>query len=327
VQVVPTGSKEITDPITITFGGPFQSEGAAKLPKSDFTVSGTVQGESGKLGIISTGTAGYVTLDGTSYQLPAATYSKLESKLSSVTGSKSSSSSGAGLLGSLGIQPLNWLSSPQVVGQQSVGGAPTTHVSATVDVAEFLRGVNKLIGHAAKLGVPDASKVTSGITPAQQAKIAAHIESPTFDAWIGNSDKTLRKVSVGVTVPVTGQLRTELDGLTSLKVSVSMTYSDLNQPQTITAPTTLEPYSKFQQKVASILEAIEGGVLESEIGTTGTSGTGTSGTGTSTSGAATTVTGAVGTSTSGVDGKYSDCIEKAAGDVTKMQKCTSLLGG
>jgi hypothetical protein len=323
VRVVPSGSKEITDPITITFGGPFQSEGAAKLPKSDFTVSGTVQGESGKLEIISTGTAGYVTLDGASYQLPAATYSKLESQLSSVTGSKSSSASGAGLLGSLGIQPLNWLSSPQVVGQESVGGAPTTHVSATVNVAEFLRGVNTLIGHAATLGVPDANKVSSGITPAQQAKIAAHIKSPTFDAWIGNTDKTLRKVSVGVTVPITGQLHTELDGLTSVRVSVSMTYSDLNQPQTIIAPTVLKPYTEFQQKVASILEAIEGGVLESEIGSAGT--------GTSTSGVTTTVTGAssvpgTSTSSSAVD-RYSACIEKADGDVTKMQKCTSLLGG
>ncbi len=316
---MPTGSKEITKPIAITLGGPFQSEGAGRVPKSDFTISGTVQGESGKLELVSTGMAGYVTLDGTSYRLPAATYGKLESKLSSVTGSKSSGSTGAGLLSSLGIQPLGWLSSPQVVGQQSVGGASTTHVTATVDVAAFLRGVNKLIGHAAKLGVPDANKVTSGITPAQQAKIAAHIESPTFDAWIGNSDKTLRKVSVGVTVPVTGRLHTELDGLTSLRVSVSMTYSDLNQSQTIAAPTALKPYSEFQQKVASILGAIEGGVLESEIGSAGT--------GTGTGGATTTVTGASGGVTSTTDGKYSDCIEKADGDVTKMQKCTSLLGG
>src|SRR5580692_10863083 len=38
LEVVPSGSSELTSPITISFGGPFESGGSGKLPESDFTV-------------------------------------------------------------------------------------------------------------------------------------------------------------------------------------------------------------------------------------------------------------------------------------------------
>src|SRR5436305_9427552 len=83
LTVTPTGSKTLTGPITLNFGGPFQSLGKGKLPKSNFTVSIGALGKSASLGILSTGTNGYVSLQGTSYQLPAATFQKLESSFSS----------------------------------------------------------------------------------------------------------------------------------------------------------------------------------------------------------------------------------------------------
>ena len=46
---------------------------AGKLPESNFTVSGSALGRNVWSAIISTGTAGYVTFEGASYQLPAAT--------------------------------------------------------------------------------------------------------------------------------------------------------------------------------------------------------------------------------------------------------------
>lgn len=318
LEIVPTGSTELTTPVTIAFGGPFQTEGSGKVPKSDFTVSGELEGHSGKLQIISTGTAGYITVDGTSYQLPAASFRKLESGLGSVSGTGSTkggkASTETSLLSSLGIQPLKWLNDPRVVGQQTVSGTATTHVSAKVDVAGLLKDMNTLIANASKLGVPDAGKVKSEITPAEQAKIAAAVKSPSFDVWIGNSDKTLRKLTIAVTVPVSGELRTLLSGLSSVHVTLTVQYSDLNQPQTITAPTNVQPYKQFQERVAALLEEIEGGIASSELGSTGV--------GTSTTGATTTTGGL-----SGVDQKYSQCITQADGNVSKMQKCSSLLTG
>ena len=73
----------------------------AELPGSHTTRSG--------IGVISTGTAGYVTLDGSNYRLPAADFQKLESSFAS---SGSSSSTG---LGQFGVDPQNWLKDPTVV--------------------------------------------------------------------------------------------------------------------------------------------------------------------------------------------------------------------
>ena len=84
LTIEPSGSSKLSGPITLSFGGPFQSLGKGKLPKSNFNVSISALGHTGTLGILSTGTSGYVSLDGTSYQLPQATFQKLESSFSSV---------------------------------------------------------------------------------------------------------------------------------------------------------------------------------------------------------------------------------------------------
>ena len=92
LTVDPSGSSTLSGPITLSFGGPFQTRGAGKLPESNFTVSASALGRSVSLGIISTGTAGYVTLQGTSYQMPQATFQKLESSFAQLTASPGSSS-------------------------------------------------------------------------------------------------------------------------------------------------------------------------------------------------------------------------------------------
>jgi hypothetical protein len=331
VHLVPAGSSVLTTPITIAFGGPFQSAGKGTLPESDFTVTASAQGQSGKLSIISTGSAGYITINGDSFQLPAASYDKLKSGLSSVTGSSSTPSAGssstpagssstssaspsASILGKLGIDPLNWLSDPQVVGLESVGGVNTDHISAKVNVTGLLKDLAKLAGSASSLGIGGAGKLSGGLTASEQSSIAAHVSSPSFDIWTGASDQTLRKLSVALTVPVTGTLHTELGGLTSLRITVDLQYADLNQPQTITAPTKLLPYSEFQTQLASDMKAIESGIASSALG--GSSTNSGSGSGSSS-----------GSSLSGAEERYAECIVKAAGDVVKQQACSSILGG
>ena len=60
--------------------------------------------------------------------------------------------------------------------------------------------------------------------------------------------------------------------------------------------------------------------IQSSLGTSALSSAGGSGGGTSTSGGS-------GTPNTANVNKYTQCIQKAAGDVTKMQKCASLLQG
>src|SRR5207302_751528 len=99
----------------------------------------------------------------------------------------------------------------------------------------------------------------------------------------------------------------------SAGIDLTLGYGDLNAPQTITAPTNLQPYSEFQARLAALVAGLRT-VLGSAL-SGGLSGGG----------------GATGTSTTGSSGgnyqAYSRCIQAAAGDVSKMQRCAPLLNG
>ena len=312
LTIAPSGSSTLNGPITISFGGPFQTRGAGQLPASNFTASASALGQDVSLGILSTGTNGYVTLKGTSYQMPQATFQKLESSFAQLASSPGTSN---GTLGSLGIQPLHWLTHPAIVGTETVGGVQTTHIHAGVNVPALLNDMNTLLEKASSLGVSGASSLRSGLPPATRAKIAAAIQNPTVDVWTGKDDKTVRRLTVALTALITGKTSSDLGGMTSADIGLTMQYSKLNQPQTITAPTTLRPFSEFQAKVAAFVQALQSAAAGA-LGSSGATGSTSGGAGTAPS-----------TGSSSNVQKYGQCIQQAGGDVSKMQKCASLLNG
>jgi hypothetical protein len=309
LTVNPSGSRTLTGPISLSFGGPFQSPGAGKLPKSDFNVSISAQGKTGSLGILSTGTTGYVTSNGASYQLPAATFQRLEASFAQVASSPGGGS-GSSTLSKLGIHPLSWLVNPAVVGTESISGADTTHIRAAVNVAALLADLETFLQKASSLGVTGAAKIPTSISQSTREKIAGEVQNPTFDVWTGTSDKTVRKLAINLTTPVTGQLSTALGGLRSAAIGLTMQYADLNQPQTISAPTNVRPYSEFATKLRTFLAPAQSSVG----GATGTA---------SSSASATTTT----TSASAKAQRYGQCIIAAHNDIAKMQRCAALVNG
>ncbi len=308
----PTGSSTLSTPISFKYGGPFQSRGAGKPPATNFTISLGSSGAAASLGILSTGSAGYFTLQGTSYQMPASTYRQYASGIAQF-----GAGGGAGSLSKLGIDPLRWVTNPKVIGNESVGGTDTTHVHSGINVAAFLSDLNTLLGKASSLGISAASKLsTTRISDATRTRIASTVKNPTFDVWTASADKTVRKLAIALTLPVTGNTSQALGGLTSAGLSLTISYGNVNQPQTITAPTKLAPYSQFTSKVTAFF-----GSLRSSVGSvTGSSGSGSSGSGTSS--AAPPATG----TTTGPVSHYTECIAAAGSDVSKMQQCASLIG-
>ncbi len=331
LTIDPSGSSSLNGPVTVSFGGPFQTRGAGKLPQSNFTVSANALGRSVALGILSTGTSGYVTLQGTSYQMPQATFQKLESSFAQLA-TTGGTSQGSGTLSKLGIHPLRWLTHPTTVGTENVGGTQTTHIHAGVNVPVLLNDLNTFLEKASSASnVSGASALKSGLSPATRQKVAAAIRNPSFDVWTGTSDKTIRRLTIGLTLPVTGSLSTQLGGVKSADIGLTMQYANLNQPQKITAPTAVRPFTEFQTKVSAFLQGLQGaasGALANGSsssaggGSASSSGSGSTSSGSSSSGGA----GAGGSGSSSSVTKYSQCIQQASGDVSKMQKCASLLG-
>lgn len=299
----PAGSSTLKGPITLSFGGPFQSHGVGKLPASNFTIAVNALGNSGSIGILSTGTAGYVKFQGASYKLPAATFQKLESSFLQV-GASPSGSSGSGTLSRLGIDPLHWLVDPVLVGTAKVGGVQTTHIRASVNVAALLGDVDTFLRKASSLGVSGASRIPTGIPPATKARIASEVKDPTVDVYSANSDKSLRRLAINLTAPVSGHVSSLAGGLSSAGIGLGLQYVDVNQPQTITAPTAVRPFSEFQAQLQAFLAQVEGSVGSAAA-----------------AGGATT---SAASAPSNVEG-YSQCITAAGTDVSKMQRCAALL--
>ncbi len=310
LRLTPTGSSTLTTPITLSLTGPFQSRGSGKLPQSDFTIGIAALGRHGSLGVISTGSAGFVSLQGANYQLPQADFQKLEQSFGSAQSSGGSQGTG---LGQLGIDPLHWLTKPSIVGTDTVGGASTTHIRAGVDVSALVSDLNTFLAKTAKKASASSS-IPTQIPPATAQKIEAAVKNATVDVWTGKSDHTLRKLSLNLSVPTSGQVSTELGGMTSAGIGLVFQYSKLNQPQSIATPTGVRPYSEFTAKLQSIGQQLTGALGGGLGGAQSSSGSGTA-TAPSSSGSG---------SAAGVS-KYSDCIQKANGDVTKMQKCATLL--
>src|SRR5579875_3290772 len=97
LTVTPSGSSTFTSPVALEIGG------AGRLPASSFTITVTVLGHSGSLGVISTGTAGYLTLGGAAYRLPASAFQRLESGFEGAGGGGVTDR-----ISTLGIDPMSW---------------------------------------------------------------------------------------------------------------------------------------------------------------------------------------------------------------------------
>ena len=314
LTVTPSGSTVLTSPITLSFSGPFQDSGKGRIPDSDITLSLSSSARSLlSVGVESLAGRGYVSLGGRSYSLPAGTYAQLESSLAK-TGSGSFTSSG--VLGKLGIDPLHWLVDPTVAGRSTVAGVSTTHIRAGVDMRALLDDLGTFLGKASSLGIPDAGKLSTSISASTEAKIIAAVRQPTVDVWTGTDDEALRKLAVSLTIPVTGKVSNELGGLKSAAVSLVILYRNLNQPQRISAPTSVGPYRQFQARVQSLVAAIRSAVTGSLAGST-------------TTGSTTGSAGAAAPSAAGgaAPNAYSRCITAAKGHYRQMYKCAPLLSG
>jgi len=307
LKFVPHGSSTTRGPIEFGFGGPFMNAGAGRLPASDFTISISAEGHRGELQVISAGGKGFITVGGQSYRMPRSSFKSIESGFGSVTASGTGSSSRSGPLASLGIRPLSWLVDPRIVGRATVGGAATTHVHARLDTAAMLRDISRLLGKAGSLKLSAAGSLPRSLSASTQRSIMHALGSPSFDLWTGANDRLIRRVAVSATVPVTGSTRTALGGMRSAAVTLGFEYSHVNEPQTISVPSSTRPYSVFRAQFTQVLQEIESALL-----TGGSLGTGTGTTG-----------GAAGGSSA--DQKYTRCITAAGGDVAKMQKCSRLL--
>jgi hypothetical protein len=294
-----SASSGLNGPISIKFEGPFQGEGKS-LPKFDFGLTATAGGQSFNAGLATNGNAAVVGFQGTSYSIPANLFSQFKQGFEQAQAKSPKSSSGPGLK-ELGIDPSKLISDPKVVGDEKVGDEDTTHINAAIDVDQLLNAIDTLLSKAGQLGVPTASGVPTHLTDAQKQQVKDAVKKATIDVWTGKSDHTFRKLQLRTTIAPSKPG----SGPKSADVALTIQLTDVNQPQTITLP-------KATKSIQDLIGSLGlGGALGGLGGSSGGSSGG----------------GASGGASSKKLQKYERCIQAAGSDLTKAQKCASLLTG
>jgi hypothetical protein len=137
--------------------------------------------------------------------------------------------------------------------------------------------------------------VPSSLPSSVRTQIEQAVKSATIDVWSGQSDHTLRKLTLALSVvPPRGATR-------SVDVNLSIELSDLNQPQTIQAPANSRPLNELLGQLQGLLGGALGGSALG--GASGSSG---------------------GASSAQLNA-YAQCVQRAGSNVTAAQQCAALL--
>ena len=256
-----TGSSAATQPMSVHLAGPFQSEGAGKLPRFSLALQASVGGHALGAGATATGSALYVQIAGAWFSTPSSTYRAIEEGFARAS-SQAPNGKVQSTFASLGIDPGRWLSNPSDAGTTTVDGVQTVHLTAAVNVPAFLADVAKLSQAGSALGLASVPGGGS-ISPGTAGELAKSIQAARVDVYTGKSDHTLRRLEVGATVAATAQTQSLLGGLRTARVHLLLEFSELNRPQSISAPANPQPASQLlpalQQLVGGLAAATGGG--------------------------------------------------------------------
>ena len=219
-----------------SLGGPFQSSEGG-FPEFDLDaqldLESDIQDFSGEAGLTSAGGSAFVNFQGTEYEVPAAafqeftqTYNQLQQQ------SQSEDQQGGNLLSSLGIDPTGWLTDLENEGTEDVEGTETVKITGNADVPKLVEDLRTLAENA-----PDAVGQLSQQDIGDLDDLTELVESAEFSFYTGSDDDILRKVEASLDLNPS-----DTEGAPeSVSVGFSLTLSELNEPQEISAPSDAQP--------------------------------------------------------------------------------------
>ena len=231
-------------PLSLEVAGPFQRDASGHL-STDLTVTLTAASKTHTFGLDVVDGTIYVGAGGTFYEIPA----KALHMRSGATGA-SGPSGASGLFASLGIDPRSWLTDPHDAGTATVGGVDTDHFTAGIDAQKLFADLSRLItsrlpGATGLSGATGASGTASKVASELQL-VASAITSAQLDVYTGVADHVIRRVHVAVGFKVPSIASSFVGGITGGSLDFDATLTQLNVPQTVTAPANAQPFSAIR---------------------------------------------------------------------------------
>jgi hypothetical protein len=221
------GGEEQRADIDVT--GVFQTRGKAETPQFDIDFKLAAPDGNVNVGAVSTGDRAFLTSGDKAYALPRAAWSEVTAvrrKAAQQSGGKPAQTQAAAVIP--GFDTSDWVTDVKSEGVEQVGGVAATHVSLDIDGGRVIDDV---------LAVARASGQAPAIPTQVRGQLDKVVKDARVDLYVGNQDRVLRRASVAVDVQVPKELGGQAG---SARIAVDYELTGANQPQSISAPVTVE---------------------------------------------------------------------------------------
>jgi len=248
IEIELDGVDELEDPIEISLTGPYESGPEGKIPNVDWDITVGAQNQSFNANLTSTGDRAFVGFQGTDYEVSPETVANLNRQLAA-----SRESEGGRDLSDFGVTARDWVVNAEDEGDEEVAGVETTHVSGNLDVTKVLEDLNTVVQEAAKLGGQVGPQAPPALTDEQKDQIEEVVQDPGFDAYVGNDDDRIRRLSADLEFDVPEDARDQVGGLEGGRISFSIEFANIGSAEPITAPDDARPIGELTQQLQGLL--------------------------------------------------------------------------
>jgi hypothetical protein len=227
--------------LTATIEGPFQTDqnDPAAFPQLDLSaeISASATGE-GPLdftgGFVATEDSAFVEYQEQAYEVSESFFKRLKTLSERSVRRAQARREDASIFERLGIEPQNWLTNLSNEGDEDVEGTETIHIHGDADIEQIASDLSTIAQRA-----PGAAG--QALDPAQLEEVETAIKGASVDVYSGKDDRVLRRLSLSLDIePPAGPGALDVS---RVSVDFSLTLSDVNAPQTITAPSGAKPIS------------------------------------------------------------------------------------
>jgi hypothetical protein len=262
IEIQLDGVDEIEDPIEIALTGPYDSTGEGEIPSVDWDITVRAQNQSFNAGLTSTGDRAFVGFQGTEYEVSREAVAELNRQVAA-----SRKREGGRDLSDFGVTARDWVVDAQEDGDEEVAGVETTHVSGKLDVTRALEDLNKVVEEAAKLGGQVGQQAPPKLTDEQKEQIDEVVDDPRFDAYVGNDDDKLHRLSADLEFDVPEDSRERVGGLEGGRISFSIEFASIGEAQPIEAPEDARPIEELTRQLQGLIGGALGGAAAPPEGT------------------------------------------------------------
>jgi hypothetical protein len=203
-----------------TLEGPFALH-QGQLPEAQLDYTQVAGDRTTTQTFIMAGDKSYVSIRGTTYELPAETSGQIRGTLGN-----------SGGLGAIDLS--SWVQEPRLEDGDEVDGVGTDRITGHLNVANVVSG---LVAIASQFG---GTTPLSPLSGASAEQVQQAVDSATIDVYTGKDDRLLRKLDISMTFSPSAD---EVKDLVGAAVDFTLSISGPNEEVRIETPTNAQPYS------------------------------------------------------------------------------------